>query len=56
MDTFGLLVGITGGIGLGLLMGSEYSHRYVTLFGAVLAGITIVIIAISKLKSKKCNE
>jgi len=41
MDKTGLLVGIIGGVGLGLLLGSEYSSRYFTILGAILVIISI---------------
>ena len=35
MDKTGLSVGIIGGIGLGLLLGSKFSGRYVTILGTI---------------------
>ncbi len=40
----GYATAITGGIGLGLLPGSEYAGTFVTLLGAALSLIAIVTI------------
>jgi len=53
MDKFPLLVGIIGGIGLGLLLGSEYSGRYITIAGAILVLISIISIGVLSYKTKK---
>jgi len=44
MEKNGIAVGIIGGLGLGLLLGVEYSSRYVTIVGAILVVISILII------------
>jgi Na+/H+-dicarboxylate symporter len=44
MDKKGLLIGIIGGIGLGLLLGSEFSSRNITILGAIFVVISIVAI------------
>jgi len=36
MDKGGLGIGVIGGIGLGLLLGSEFSGSTATIFGAVI--------------------
>lgn len=46
-------VGIIGGIGLGLLLGSEYSGRYATLLGAGLVSIFIAVLGVLSYQSKK---
>ena len=49
----GLIIGIIGGIGLGLMLGSEFSGRYVTLIGAGFVLISIVAIIVQSLLVKK---
>jgi len=49
----GLTIGIIGGIGLGLLLGSEYSGRYITIIGAALVIISLVSLCVLSYKSKK---
>ena len=46
MDKLALLIGIIGGVGLGLLLGSEFSGRYITIIGAILALISIIAIGV----------
>jgi hypothetical protein len=41
-DRLGQVLGIIGGIGLGLLLGSEFPGRYVTLLGAGLLVIFLL--------------
>lgn len=55
MDKIALLIGIFGGLGLGLLLGSEFSGSYVTLMGAgfVLISIISLVVLSSKNKTKK---
>ena len=48
-----LATGIIGGIGLGLLLGSEYSGRYITIIGAVLVIVSLVTMGIRSYKGKK---
>ena len=52
MDKTGLFIGIIGGIGLGLLLGSEFSGRDVTIIGAILVVISIVSIGALSYKNK----
>jgi hypothetical protein len=42
MEKLGLGIGVIGGLGLGLLLGSEFSGSYVTYFGAILIIISLV--------------
>ena len=42
MDKTGLSIGVIGGIGLGLLLGSEFSGSYITIFGAILVVISLI--------------
>ena len=53
MDKTGLSIGIIGGIGLGLLLGSEFSGRYITITGAILVIISIVTMGVLSFKGKK---
>ena len=53
MDKTGLPVGIIGSIGLGLLLGSEFSGRYITILGAILVIISLVAMGILSYKGKK---
>ena len=53
MEKTGLSVGIIGGIGLGLMLGREFSSRYVTLLGAGLVIISIVSICVLSYRGKK---
>jgi hypothetical protein len=50
MDKKGLFVGIIGGIGLGFLLGSEYSGRVITIIGAILVILSIIAIVTLSLK------
>ncbi len=53
MDKTGLSIGIIGGIGLGLLLGSEFSGRYITILGAILVIISLVAMGVLFYKGKK---
>jgi len=53
MDKKGLFIGIIGGIGLGLLIGSEYSGRNITIIGAIFIVISIALMVIFSIKDKK---
>jgi len=53
MDKSGLGIGVIGGIGLGLLLGSEFSGSYITIFGAILVVISLVYIGFLSYKEKK---
>ncbi len=53
MDKTGLSIGIIGGIGLGLLLGSEFSGRYITILGAILVVISLIAIGVLSYKGKK---
>ena len=48
-----LLIGILGSIGLGLLLGSEFSGRYVTLAGAILVMVSLVSMGVLSYKGRK---
>ena len=53
MDKSGLGIGVIGGIGLGLLLGSEFSGRYITILGAILVVISLVAMGVLSYKCKK---
>lgn len=53
MGKTGLSVGIIGGIGLGLMLGSEFSGRYITILGAVLVIISLVALGVLSYRNKK---
>ena len=49
----GLTVGIIGGIGLGLMLGSEFSGRYITILGAILVITSIVAMGVLSYQGNK---
>ena len=53
MEKTGLSIGIIGGVGLGLMLGSEFSGRYITILGAVLVIISLVAMGVLFYKGKK---
>ena len=53
MEKIGLISGIIGGIGLGLMSGSEYPGRWITLLGAGLVIIFLITLGILSYQSKK---
>jgi len=53
MDKTGLPIGIIGGIGLGLMLGSEFFGRYITILGAILVIISLVAMGILAYTGKK---
>ena len=56
LDRMESTLGIIGGSGLGLLVGSEYSGTYVTLLGAGLILIFLVALGILSYQTKKKLE
>ena len=52
MDKIGLGIGILGGIGLGLLLGSEFTGRNITIIGAILIIISILSLIAFSFKEK----
>jgi hypothetical protein len=52
MEKSGLGIGVLGGLGLGLLLGSEFSGSYATIFGAVLVVITLISMGVLSYKKK----
>jgi len=53
MEKTGLSIGIIGGIGLGLLLGSEFSGGCTTILGAILVIIFLVTMGVLSYKGKK---
>ena len=53
MDKTGLTVGIIGGVGLGLMLGSEFSGSNVTILGAILVVISLISMGFLSYKGKK---
>ncbi len=53
MENNGLVIGVIGGIGLGLLLGSEFSGSYITLIGAALTVISLASMGYLSYKEKK---
>ena len=49
----GLSVGIIGGIGLGLMLGSEFSGRFITIVGAMFVVISLISMGFLSYKGKK---
>lgn len=56
MDKIGLSIGVIGGIGLGLMLGSEFSGTYVTLLGAGLVIISLIGIGVISYKNRKKSK
>ena len=52
MDKSGLSIGVIGGIGLGLLLGSEFSGSYITISGAILVVVALISMGILSYKDK----
>jgi hypothetical protein len=50
IDNIGYAIALAGGIGLGLLLGSEFPGTYTTLAGAALALAALTGLAISHFK------
>jgi hypothetical protein len=42
MNKKDLAIGIIGGLGLGLLIGSEFSGSFITIFGAALIVMSLI--------------
>ena len=53
MEKLGLRIGVIGGLGLGLLLGSEFSGSYVKYFGAILMVISLISMGVLSYKGKK---
>ena len=48
----GLIIGIVGGLGLGLMLGSDFSGRYITVTGGIFVLLSIVAMVYFHLKGK----
>ena len=46
-------IGVIGGIGLGLMLGSEFYGSNITLLGAILIVISLIAMGVLSLKGKK---
>ena len=53
MEKTGLSIGIIGGVGLGLMLGSEFSGSNVTILGAILVVISLISMGFLSYKGKK---
>jgi len=53
MEKKAIFIGIIGGLGLGLLIGSEFYGRNITILGAILVIVSIVSIAYFSIKDNK---
>lgn len=53
MNKGGLSVGIIGGIGLGLLVGSEFPGKEITILGAILVIISLIALGVLSYKERK---
>jgi hypothetical protein len=53
LDEKGLLIGVIGSIGLGLLLGSEFSGRYITIAGAILVVVALFLMGVLSYRGKK---
>jgi len=52
MENVDLGIGVIGGLGLGLLLGSEFSGSYVTYLGAILVVISLIPMGVLSYKKK----
>jgi len=53
MEKDGIGIGVVGGLGLGLLLGSEFSGSNITILGAILVVISLVSMGVLSYKGKK---
>jgi hypothetical protein len=53
MEKTGLSIGVIGGIGLGLMLGSEFSGSNATILGAILVVISLISMGFLSYKGKK---
>ena len=52
MNNIGLIIGIFAGLGLGLLVGSEFTGSSITIIGAIILLISLILMGILSLKKK----
>ena len=48
----GLGIAVIGGLGLGLLIGSEFSGSYITIFGAILVVLSLILMGVLSYRKK----
>lgn len=53
IGNIGVAIGVIGGVGLGLMLGNEFSGSNITLIGAGLVLISIIAMVIQSLRVKK---
>jgi hypothetical protein len=53
MDKIDLIIGIIGGLGLGILIGSEFSGSYITIFGGILIVLSLISMGVLSYKLKR---
>jgi hypothetical protein len=53
MEKKGIGIGVIGGIGLGLLLGSDFSGSNITIVGAILIIISLISMGVLSYKGKK---
>jgi len=53
MDKIGFGIGVIGGFGLGLLVGSEFSSSHITIIGAIFVVLSLVSMGVLSYKGKK---
>ena len=52
MEKLSLRIGVIGGLGLGLLLGTEFPGSYVKYFGAILMVISLISMGVLSYKNK----
>ena len=52
MDKKGVSIGIFGGLGLGLLLGSEFSGSTITILGAIAVVISLISLVVFSFTQK----
>ena len=52
MNKSGISIGVIGGLGLGLLLGSEFTGSYTTIVGAILIIIALISMVVLSYKEK----
>jgi hypothetical protein len=53
MEKKGICIGVIGGIGLGLLLGSEFSGINITIFGAIIILISLISMGFLSYKERR---
>lgn len=52
-NKLGVTIGIIGGLGLGLMLGSEFTGQYITIVGAIILVISIILMALFSYTGRK---